>query len=373
MSLLNIRFLVIISTFVLLFTACDKKSNTNFKVQGKLENLTASKLYAVREISGDSVAIDTIEVSKRGEFSYKGTVTEPTLVNLYCGDDKAQITFFLEPGYDLNIKADASDFGLAELKGGRVNDDIMTFKTENQNLLQTRCRILSKHQNIDPAELKNVNFQLARCVREYVEKNPTKIASVVLMNEYSINNISPELLGNDINLLNGEAADFYLTTSLKNYYDRVRISAVGAVAPDFTLLSSKGKEVSLKDFRGKDVLLIFDVKEGPLNIKYFEELKATQIKIKNKVAFLAIVIDVEGKSPDAQTLQIANSLDWTVLLDGRKWSSKAVKKYNVTSAPYMILVSAEGLILERDVNINSLLTRYESSNNKDVNSENSTH
>lgn len=369
MSLLNLRYLLIISFFALFFASCDKKSNTNFEVRGKLENLTVSDLYAVREISGDSVAIDTIPVSKKGDFTYKGIINEPTLVNLFCGDDKAQITFFLEPGYDLSIKADASDFGLAELKGGKVNDDLMSFKKENLNLLQTRCRILSKHKNLDPAELKNVNFQLARCVREYVEKNPTKIASVVLMNDYSINNISPELLGNDINLLKGEAADFYLTTSLKNYYDRVRISAVGSVAPDFTLLSSKGKEVSLKDFRGKDVLLIFDVKDAPLNIKYFDELKETQKKIKDKLAFLAIVIDVEGKSPDSQTVEIANSLDWTVLFDGRKWSSKAVKKYNVTSAPYMILVSAEGVILERDVNMNSLLQRYEDKTVKDENSD----
>lgn len=369
MSLLNTRFLFIIGSFILLFASCGKKSNTNFEVRGKLENLTVSSLYAVREVSGDSVAIDTIQVNKRGEFTYKGLVNEPTLVNLFCGDEKAQITFFLEPGYDLQLKADVSDFGLAELKGGRVNDDLMSFKKENQNLLQTRCRILSKHQNLDPAELKNVNFQLARCVREYVEKNPTKIASVVLMNDYSINNISPELLGNDIDLLKGEAADFYLATSLKNYYDRVRISAEGSVAPDFTLLSSKGKEVSLKDFRGKDVLLIFDVRDAPQNIKYFDGLKTTQKILKDKVAFLSIVIDVESKSPDSQTLKTANSLDWTVLLDGKKWSSKAVKKYNVTSAPYMILISADGVILERDMDMKSLLQRYESKSDKEEKSE----
>lgn len=372
MSLLNIRFLLIISSFVLFFASCEKKSNTNFKVQGKLENLTVPNLYAVREISGDSVIIDTIEVNKRGEFTYKGIVTEPTLVNLYCGDDKAQITFFLEPGYDVNLKADVSDFGLAELKGGRVNDDLMSFKTENLNLLQTRCRILSKHKNLDPAELKNVNFQLARCVREYVEKHPNKIASVVLMNDYSINNISPELLGNDINSLKGEAENFYLTTSLKNYYDRVRISAVGSVAPDFTLPSSKGKEVSLKDFKGKEVLLIFDVKDAPLNIKYFDELKEIQQKLKDKVAFVAIVIDAEVKSTDPQTLEIANSLDFTVLLDGKKWGSKAVKKYNVTSAPYMILISADGLIQERDVNLKSLLTKYDTQKSKEEKSTDKT-
>lgn len=358
MSSLNIKLLVIISICLATLFGCKKGDNTNFKVEGKLGNLAVPNVYAVREVSGDSVAIDTISVSKRGEFEYKGFVNGPTLVKLFCGEDKGQITFFLEPGYDVHIKGDATDFGLAKIKGGQVNEDLMSFKTENWNVLQARSRILNKHDNLDPAELKNVNFQLARCVRDYVEKNPSKIASVVLMNEYSINNISPDLLGNDIQLLQGRASDFYLTTSLKNYYDRVRTSAVGAVAPDFTLPSSKGKDVSLKDFRGKDVLLIFDLKEAPLNTQYFDSLRETQAKLKDSVDFVAVVIDVDGKYPDAETAKLANSLDWTVLFDGRKWNSKAVKKYNVNSAPYMILISNEGIILERDLNMGALEERY---------------
>ena len=32
---------------------------------------------------------------------------------------------------------------------------------------------------------------------------------------------------------------------------------IGNKAPDFTLMSDEGKEVSLKDFKGKRVLLLF--------------------------------------------------------------------------------------------------------------------
>lgn len=356
----NLRYLCFFSILFLVLQSCTKNSDTNFKVEGKLDNLSATQLYAVREISGDSIVIDTIVVNKSGEFTYKGKVEGPTLVDLFCGEGKAHITFFLEPGYSVKLKANVADFGLAELKGGRVNDDLMSFKTENQNLLQARSRILSKQKNLDPAELKNVNFQLARCVREYVGNNPTKMASVVLMDDYSINNVSPELLGNDIELLKGEAADFYLTTALRSFYERVKKSEVGAVAPDFTLKSSKGDDVSLKDFRGKgkDVLLMFDLKSTPQNIKYFEMLKGAQKELKDKVIFLTIVIDVDARYPEPEIVDIANSLDWTILFDGKKWSSNIVKKYHVTSTPYMILVSPEGIIEERDVDMRSLYTRY---------------
>lgn len=359
MLFLNPKYNLSFVLILLLFCSCSKQDDSNFKVEGKIDNLSTSSILAVREVRGDSVIIDTITVSPNGEFLYKGIVDSPTLVNLFCGEDKSQIMLFLEPGYHVNLKADATQYGLAKLKGGAVNEDLMSFVTENNSVLQARSRLLNKHDNIDPAELKNINFQLARSVRDYVDKYPNKIASVILMNEYSVNNISPELLGEDIEQLQGSASDFYLTTSLRNFYDKVRASAVGAVAPDFTLTSSKGKKVSLADFRGKDLLLLFDLKDAPLNTKYFDLLRETQSKLKDDLNFVAVVIDVDEKNPDADISEFANTLDWTVLFDGLKWNSKAVKKYNVNSAPYKILISKDGIILDRDVDLLSLEQRYE--------------
>jgi peroxiredoxin len=140
---------------------------------------------------------------------------------------------------------------------------------------------------------------------------------------------------------------------------------VGSVAPDVTLKSTRGKTVNLSDFKGKRVLLIFDLKDAPSNEGYFNQLKEAQQKLKGKVEFIAIVIDENDKSPDPKIVEIANALDWTVLLDGRKWNSQAVKKYNVTEAPYMILISPDGVIEERDVTLESLVEKYKEDKEKD--------
>lgn len=353
-----IKGLIVFSLIILFATSCTSNSDNNFSVEGKLENITASNIYAMKRISQDSMSIDTITVDKEGKFTYKGHVEFQALVSLFAGEGTKPITFFLEPDYKVSVKGNAHEADLVEVRGGRVNDDLNEFKIKNSNVLQSRYRILAKNENIDVSELKNVNFQLARCVREYVESNPAKIASVILMNEFSINNISIELLGNDIEQLKGEAAEFYLTTSLKEYYDRVKISMVGSIAPDFTLKSTQGKNISLKDFKGKSVLLIFDLKDAPSNESYFSLLKDAQKKLKGQVEFLAIIIDENDKDPDPQIIEIANSLDWTVLLDGRKWNSQAVKKYNVTEAPYMILISPDGVIEDRDVSFEALIEKY---------------
>lgn len=349
---------MIFSLIIFAAISCTNTSDINFTVEGKLENLSVSSIYAVKRISQDSMSIDTIEVDKGGKFTYKGNVESQVLVSLFTGEGLKPITFFLEPDYKVGIKGDVLEADLVEIKGGRVNDDLNDFKIKNANILQSRYRILAKNENIDVSELKNVNFQLARCVREYVERNPAKIASVILMNEFSINNMSVELLGNDIELLKGEAANFYLITSLKEYYERVRTSMVGSVAPDITLKSTRGKTVNLKDFRGKRVLLIFDLKDAPSNEIHFNLMKEAQKQLKGKVEFLAIVIDENDRFPDPKIIEIANALDWTVLLDGRKWNSQAVKQYNITEAPYMILISPDGVIEDRNVSLESVVEKY---------------
>lgn len=353
-----IKGLLLFSLIIWGATSCTTVSDTNFTVEGKLENLSVPKIYAVKEITRDSITIDTITVEKSGKFLYKGNIESQALVSLFVGDGLKPIRFFLEPDYKVSIIGNALEADLVEVRGGRVNNDLAEFRKKNANLLQSRYRILAKNENVDVSELKNVDYQLARCVRECVESDPAKISAVILMNDFSINNMSIDLLGNDIELLKGEAANFYLTTSLKEYYDKVKISMAGSVAPDITLKSTRDKSVSLKDFKGKPVLLIFDLKDTTSNEAYFALMKETQKKLKDKVQFLSILIDEDDKSPDPKVVEIANALDWTVLLDGGKWNSQAVKQYNVTEVPYMILISAEGIIRDRGISFEALSEQF---------------
>jgi hypothetical protein len=95
-------------------------------------------------------------------------------------------------------------------------------------------------------------------------------------------------------------------------------------------------------------------------------LKDSYKELKDKVSFITIIIDEDEKNPDSKLVETANALDWTVLLDGDKWNSKEVRKYNVKTVPYMILISKEGSIEKRDVVLDSLLVKYNDLNIKDI-------
>jgi thiol-disulfide isomerase/thioredoxin len=57
--------------------------------------------------------------------------------------------------------------------------------------------------------------------------------------------------------------------------DQVKIPQLGDKAPDFTLEGIDGKNVSLSDFRGRKVLLVFDSIRCPASIKQLPYIKAT--------------------------------------------------------------------------------------------------
>ena len=88
----------------------------------------------------------------------------------------------------------------------------------------------------------------------------------------------------------------------------------GDVAPDFTLLSDEDKEVSLKDYRGKRVMLYFYPKDGTpgctQEAKEFRDL-ADGFKKEN-----AVVLGISKDSVQShQKFKAANRLPFTLLSD----------------------------------------------------------
>ena len=88
----------------------------------------------------------------------------------------------------------------------------------------------------------------------------------------------------------------------------------GDVAPDFTLLSDEGKEVSLRDYRGKRVVLYFYPKDGTpgctQEAKEFKDL-ADGFRKEN-----AVILGISKDSVQShQKFKAANRLPFTLLSD----------------------------------------------------------
>jgi peroxiredoxin len=126
---------------------------------------------------------------------------------------------------------------------------------------------------------------------------------------------------------------------------------VPAAAPDFTLPSSTGKEVSLTDFKGKYVVLEWWNHQCPYVVKHYNSgnMQATQKALTEKgVVWLTIVSSKEGAqgyvTPDQanEIMKEKKGVPTFILHDP---SGVVGKKYDAKTTPQMVLISPTGEML----------------------------
>lgn len=128
----------------------------------------------------------------------------------------------------------------------------------------------------------------------------------------------------------------------------------GALAPDFTFADASGKEVSLKDFRGKIVVLDFCAswcgpcrKEMQSMLGIYKELKADDLE------FISISLD-DSEAKWKQMLKEEN-LPWVMLWDkegfphGSEHPNAIQTAYGFYSIPFLVVIDKEGKLVARNV------------------------
>lgn len=346
----NISFYTGLFFVFLVLFSCNRKTST-FEITGKLDNISGNYFFISHEV-GDSLIVDTIPVSSKGEFSFSGAVDTLTEMSLYFNQNTKVTYLLVNKGWSVELEGDVLYPDLISIKGGDVNDDLTAFKSENKDLLKSRADIAAAGNDSLAVkdyvvELKNINFELSNIAADYVKANPDKIASVMLINTFFKDESSIPRLDENLGLLKGKAADFPLTANLKRFRDKVKMSAIGAVAPGFSMEDTKGKKINLSDYRGKYVSLSFIsttckvcMSEKKYAADVYNELKSKKYNIE----FITIVKDIEDASVDS----IANSVKWPLLPVKGGWSANLFDTYYIREIPYNILISPTGVILDRD-------------------------
>lgn len=344
-----------------------------FEITGKLDNLEGVNFYVSHE-RGDSVIIDTVQIGKGGAFSFEGKVDTLTTFCLYLNQTTKTPSFlyvFVDKGLKVEVKGDATLPDLIKVTGGDINNDLTAFKKDNEDLLRSRAQTLAaaisdtaKSDKLTGEKsyvmtLKNVNFELSNIAANFVKKNPDKIASVILINNFFKDEASIPRLDENLDLLKGKALEYPQTQKLRDFSSRVKRSAVGVQAPYFSLKDTKGKSVTFANMKDKYVLLSF----LSTTCSVCDEEKAESIalyndltKKKENIAFVSVVKDIEIKSIKEA---YADSLKWTLLPEYGGWAGKTFGLYNIHEIPYNILISPTGVILDRDLPLDKLSARLD--------------
>nr|WP_249745386.1 TlpA disulfide reductase family protein [Mesobacillus boroniphilus] len=117
----------------------------------------------------------------------------------------------------------------------------------------------------------------------------------------------------------------------------------GMVAPNFTLKNLAGEDVSLKDYRGKKVMLNFWAtwcppckEEMPAMEKFYKE-KSKDVEI------LAVNLDPQNK---VKAFVKDNEITFPILLDQ---DGATQQTYSIISIPTTFIIDEQGLILKKHI------------------------
>lgn len=114
----------------------------------------------------------------------------------------------------------------------------------------------------------------------------------------------------------------------------------GALAPDFTLESLDGSQVSLADFRGRPVLINFWATWcGPCRVE-MPYIQAAYERYKEQ-EFVVLAVDIQETKPQVEAFAQEFSLTFPVLLDE---TGKVTATYKVLGVPTSIFVDRAGII-----------------------------
>lgn len=153
-----------------------------------------------------------------------------------------------------------------------------------------------------------------------------------------------------LNLLTPDARKNKIVTNMVYATNSEKKIAVGKPAPDFTQKDTLDRPVSLKDFRGKYVLLDFWASwcapcraENPNVVKAYNAYKNKGFTV------LSVSLDQPGKK-DAWLKAIHDDhLTWTHVSDLKFWGNAVAKLYNINAVPSNFLIGPDGTILAINV------------------------
>ncbi|MCA4897175.1 MAG: TlpA family protein disulfide reductase [Cytophagales bacterium] len=138
------------------------------------------------------------------------------------------------------------------------------------------------------------------------------------------------------------------TKELNNQVEKLKVTAVGQIAPEISLANPSGEIVKLSSLRGKYVLIDFWAKWcGPCRRENPNVVKAYK-RFKDK-GFEVFGVSLDRNKEDWVKAIAEDGLTWTHVSDLKYFESQAAKDYNINAIPFSILLDKSGKIIAKNL------------------------
>ena len=362
-----------IAVFVLSLTISCKKEN-KFVVHGKITHAEDKIIYLEELLLNSTKPVDSVKISKNGEYKLKGLTSVPAFYLLKLSEAKF-ITLLIDSAENITVNADFANFSDDYFIEGSFGSTLV--KELNMKLASTRHKLDSlnslnnlyksspnyeQQKKLWEDEYQQVLQEQVEYSKQFVADNPFSMASILALfqkfddQNYIINDLQTMRVAasalnsmypqsEHVKVLYAHTLEYLKNQSNANAQQLIR--EYGENSPEIVLPDAKGNMVSLSSLRGKVVLLQFwaSVDQGSriMNSALVEAYK----KYKRK-GFEIYQVSLDNNRIEWVDAIDKDELDWINVGD-MEGSVLAVRYYNIREIPYNYLLDKDGKIIAQNL------------------------
>lgn len=316
--------------------------------------------------AGGKFHVDSVAMVD-GKFRIEATAPISLRASLYVSPGNSDFYRNSMKGQATNVYLQNGDIlvhqgkTLSDIKigGTSLNDDYQVYY---ETITPYKEREAMMEEEFQKAKSTEDNAAMERLQKEYQNMSVLKAeAEKAFFNKHLDSEVALDWLSYSVDVSNNKSEAQAMfnsmservrnTTQGKRYaakLGQVKSVEVGNEAPDFTCNDANGDEISLKDFRGKYVLVDFWAswcgpcrRENPNVVKAYERFKSDKFEI------LGVSLDNQ-KGSWVDAIQ-KDGLTWPQVSSLMGWQSPVVGLYAVRAVPANFLIDPDGKIIARDL------------------------
>ena len=341
---------ILISLAFLPFVACQQKTES-VTINGKIANPQEGKMIYLARLTNEGSEIkDSTKTDKEGNFSLTVKNTEPNFygVNIY-GIQQGQFILNDSP---ITIEAAGSQNGNFKVIGSTDNDLLEEYNKFAKDISEKIQTYERAYETTDDEQFRKETkekydalvSESTENLKKLIEKAGTSFAVFPMLQYIDIEK-DFVFLDKTHQKFNAQYPQSPYVLAFGKALDAHRKTAIGQTAPEFSLKSPEGKQLSLASLKGKYVLIDFWAswcgpcrQENPNVVKVYADFKDKGFEI------LGVSLDRDQK---AWTEAIsADKLAWSHVWDENNTVSTL---YNVSGIPMTYLLDKDGKIIAKNL------------------------